>query len=292
MVGVAKAAPVVGQYTLGETLGTGSCSKVKSAVHNVTGEVVAVKMVKKATEGEQDARTEIKVMGMLQELGMKAGESNITRRLKADSTPLVRFKEVMESSKFIYVVMEKVDAGDLFAHCTDFGLLNDADARYIFRRLLKGMDTLHQSGVAHRDIKLENILVDMEEAVVKLSDFGLARIHAEPEVAGDCETYSCQPVGTRNYAAPELLVKSPRYNAYKADMYSLGVAMHVALTGEFPPADGFVHSVERHESVSEDASSLMAMLMHKYPTKRPSARDALFHPFFDVAESDKSSETQ
>eukprot|EP01061_Rhynchopus_euleeides_P044848 TRINITY_DN7900_c0_g1_i1.p2 TRINITY_DN7900_c0_g1~~TRINITY_DN7900_c0_g1_i1.p2 ORF type:complete len:294 (+),score=140.46 TRINITY_DN7900_c0_g1_i1:323-1204(+) len=283
----------VGSYVLGSTLGTGACSKVKTAVHEVTGEEVAIKIVKKVPQGELDARTEIRVMSILQERAAKSTAPNTPPAVmlgasKADASPLIRLVEVMESKKFIYVVMEKVVAGDLFGHCVDYGLMGEGDSKFVFRRLLQGLAELHDSGVAHRDIKPENILVDFQENVVKLSDFGLARVHSVQEVDGDTETISCQAVGTKNYAAPEILSDLPGYNAYKADMYSLGVTMHVAMLGSFPPEEGFVHSTERHETLSEVASSLLSQLLHKDPRKRPTPQDALFHTFFEEADSEKS----
>eukprot|EP00754_Rhynchopus_humris_P028950 Rhum_TRINITY_DN15185_c4_g1::Rhum_TRINITY_DN15185_c4_g1_i1::g.142863::m.142863 len=193
--------------------------------------------------------------------------------------------EVMESSKYLYTVLEVVQAGDLFAHAQK-EVLNEEEARWVLHRVLLALAELHDAGIAHRDVKPENILVDFEQDVVKLADFGLARIHAESDGPSSDATYSVARVGTEEYAAPEVLVAAPRYNAYCADMWSLGATAHVCMLGTYPKRNGFDAAAPSARKLSAAAADVLGALLQPDPSLRPSAAELLFHPFF--AEADDS----
>ena len=312
----------LGKYVLGRTLGEGASSKVKEAVHEETGEAVAIKLQKKGEPEELDARVEIEVMRTMREreesqrrMSYSTGSScsscssasaNDDRvsaspcssedlaaadAAAAAASPrevgfecLAGLVEVMESSKYLYTVLEVVQAGDLFAHAQE-EVLDEGEARWVLHRVLLALAELHDAGIAHRDVKPENILVDFEQDVVKLADFGLARIHAESDGPSSDATYSVARVGTEEYAAPEVLVDLPRYNAYCADMWSLGATAHVCMLGTYPKKGGFDAAAPSARRLSSAAADLLGALLQPDPLLRPSAAELLYHPFFADADA-------
>eukprot|EP01065_Artemidia_motanka_P011371 TRINITY_DN16108_c0_g1_i1.p1 TRINITY_DN16108_c0_g1~~TRINITY_DN16108_c0_g1_i1.p1 ORF type:complete len:387 (+),score=56.42 TRINITY_DN16108_c0_g1_i1:222-1382(+) len=212
--------PKVGKYELGKTVGRGAFSKVKVAIHLETGEEYVIKIIDKRGGGdksesqvEKDVKHEISIMKVLH-------HENI-----------VRMYEVMESSKHFYIVLESVRGGDLCDHVMDAGKLEEKVAAKFLHHLVEGLIACHAAGVAHRDIKPENCLIS-SEGVLKVADFGLSRLHRGRGDIADSSEMSTDSVGTLSYAAPEVL--SGKYNAFKADLWSIGVVIFVMLTGKFP----------------------------------------------------------
>merc|ERR1719361_2148020 len=137
--------------------------------------------------------------------------------------------EVLETRRCYYVVMEKVDGRDLF-ELTRHASLEQVDAREILRQLLVSLKILHGMGRIHKDVKLENVMVDMEspknesssaEARVKLIDFDTVQSW-EPR-----SPKSRDVLGTNGYIAPEAYVG--QYSP-ASDMYCVGVIMYRLLT--------------------------------------------------------------
>lgn len=158
----------IGDYELGETLGTGTFGKVRRARNVRTGIEYAVKCIEKTTL-KQRMRKQLK------------REISITKLIRHRN--VVELIEVLASATKIYIVLELVTGGellDLFAkdnlYKKDTSGLTEEKARHFFRQLVDGMICCHDQGVCHRDIKLENLLLDENENL-KISDFGLSGLH-------------------------------------------------------------------------------------------------------------------
>lgn len=149
-----------------------------------------------------------------------------------------------------------------------------------FTQLVGAVSYVHQQSCVHRDLKLENILLDKHENV-KLVDFGFTR---EYESKSNCLHTFC---GTICYSAPEML-KGEKYAGEKVDVWSLGVILYALLCGELP-FDDDDDNVTRTRILSEepkypddlppDAASLIKSLLSKRPLLRPTLPDILQHPF-------------
>eukprot|EP01063_Lacrimia_lanifica_P021551 TRINITY_DN28_c0_g2_i1.p2 TRINITY_DN28_c0_g2~~TRINITY_DN28_c0_g2_i1.p2 ORF type:complete len:305 (+),score=125.75 TRINITY_DN28_c0_g2_i1:57-971(+) len=256
----------LGEYILGRTLGKGARAKVKQAVDGRTGKKVALKVLKKADAGMSEARTEVSVM---KEYMAKA----------EDTSCLLNLHEVLESSNHVYLVLELMPDGDLFDSIAK-GPIPERVARPFLKQAVAGLAALHGVGIAHRDVKPENILIDVTRGVAKLSDFGFSKIHKN--YSGSFVDLSQAAVGTTVYAAPEVLESHSRYNAFKADCYSIGVTMYTALTGTFPNKSGgamnFKHG--RGARLSAEVQDLILGLMELAPDMRLTAAEALTHPWF------------
>lgn len=150
----------------------------------------------------------------------------------------------------------------------------------IFTQLVGAVTYVHNQQCVHRDLKLENILLDKNENV-KLCDFGFTR-----EYEGKA-SYLQTFCGTVCYSAPEML-KGEKYAGEKVDVWSLGVILYALLTGELPFDDDDDNLTRTKilssepkwpEHLTPDAKSLISSLLSKRPLLRPCLSDILTHPF-------------
>lgn len=128
----------------------------------------------------------------------------------------------------MYIVMEYLKGGDFFNYLEVRKFrINEERAMKIAHQIAAALYYLHSFGIAHRDIKPENILMvdDTDEALIKLVDFGLSKTFAPGQT---CK----EPFGTLCYVAPEILLQ--RSYDKSVDLWSLGVIIHLMLSGTLP----------------------------------------------------------
>ena len=130
--------------------------------------------------------------------------------------------------KIKYLVLDYASEGELFCFISKENPLSEEMARFVFAQILDGLEHIHQSGVAHRDLKIENILVD-SEFNIKLTDFGFAGPIEGRGRDGKLTTR----LGTPNYLAPEVILKEP-YFGEKIDIFACAAVLFVLLTFQFP----------------------------------------------------------
>lgn len=204
----------LGKYELGRTLGEGNFGKVKLARNSETGQYFAVKILEKKKIIDLKITDQIK-----REIGT----------LKLLKHPnVVRLHEVLASKTKIYMVLEYVNGGELFDRIASKGKLKEKDGRKVFQQLIDGVSYCHTKGVFHRDLKLENVLVDAR-GNIKISDFGLSALPQHFRGDGLLHT-TC---GSPNYVAPEVL-SNRGYDGATSDIWSCGVILYVILTGYLP----------------------------------------------------------
>ncbi|XVF28108.1 hypothetical protein REPUB_Repub15cG0000700 [Reevesia pubescens] len=204
----------LGNYELGKTLGEGNFAKVKLANNLHSGLVFAVKILDKS----------------------KLIQLNITNQIKREIATLkllkhpnvVRLHEVLASKTKIYMVLEYATGGELFDRIASKGKLSEAEGRKFFQQLIDGVSYCHDKGVFHRDLKLENVLIDAK-GNIKISDFGLSALPQHIREDGLLHT-TC---GSPNYVAPEILANKG-YDGATSDIWSCGVILYVILTGYLP----------------------------------------------------------
>jgi len=126
-----------------------------------------------------------------------------------------------------FLVYEYVEGQDLFSFIEqrDFQPLNEEFVKKIFSQLVNTLDYLHQLGICHRDLKMENVMIDRSGKLF-LIDFDLCSFCSPNEL---CKTYC----GTPAYAPAEIVAKSP-YSPFLADVYSLGVLLYSMLYAHYP----------------------------------------------------------
>jgi len=192
---------------------------------------------------------------------------------------VVQFKEVFLTPEHLAIAMEYVPGGDMFQHVKRNKGLPEPEARWFFQQLIVGLDYCHKMGVANRDIKLENTLLDgSPKPLVKITDFGYCK--------SDQESLPKSKVGTPGYTAPEIISARGSYDGKKADVWSCGVMLYVMLFCEYPferPEDehdkyGFQkvldrilrvdYHIPRSPRVSDECKDLIRRILVADPSQR------------------------
>ena len=143
---------------------------------------------------------------------------------------ITKLYEIIFTESSVYMILEYYPSGDLFEYVTKVGRLSVDDALRIFAQVLGAVFYLHKNGCCHRDLKLENVLLDKHNNV-KLSDFGFTR--EIPFSQHGAKALLSEYCGTGAYMAPEIVKRIP-YNGIKIDIWALGVMFYTMLTGEMP----------------------------------------------------------
>jgi serine/threonine protein kinase len=213
----------VGPYQVLEKLGRGGMGTVYKARHGSTGELVAVKIASSQVANHPTLRTRFR--------------REFVVANKVSHPNLVRALDHGEENSIPYLVMELVVGEGLDKRLRDKGLLSEPDAVAVFSQVADALRYLHQNMIVHRDVKPGNILVTAE-GLAKVADFGLGK---ELE-SGSALTRSHLGMGTLEYAAPEQCEDAKQVDL-RCDVYSLGVAMYVALSGVYPFGTGNMYRV-------------------------------------------------
>ncbi|PFH48592.1 hypothetical protein AMATHDRAFT_180288 [Amanita thiersii Skay4041] len=190
--------------------------------------------------------------------------------------------EVIATESSIWIVTELCCGGELFDYLVEKGRLSEIEARIIFGQLCLAVAYLHDKGIVHRDLKLENVLLD-ERCRVKLGDFGFTR---EYERGSFMETFC----GTTGYAAPEMLLRK-KYMGPEVDVWSLGVILFCLLTGTLPFDDDdedimrqkiIKGEFEDQEWLTLESRDLIKRILEKDVSKRYTIPQILGHPWFTL----------
>eukprot|EP01006_Ploeotia_vitrea_P031080 TRINITY_DN63394_c0_g1_i2.p1 TRINITY_DN63394_c0_g1~~TRINITY_DN63394_c0_g1_i2.p1 ORF type:complete len:504 (+),score=62.84 TRINITY_DN63394_c0_g1_i2:40-1551(+) len=197
-----------GPYTFCKTLGKGTTGKVKLAEHKQTNDKTAIKIIRKASlENNDDARHRVQ-----REIG-------ILKLLKHQN--IMRVYDIMQTKNHLFIVLEYLSGGELYDYVVQKGKLENEELFQFFFQLVMGVEYMHSRNICHRDLKLENLLLD-GDGHVKVADFGMASTMPED---GILQT-SC---GSPHYACPEI-VKGEPYVGTQADIWSIGVILFALAT--------------------------------------------------------------
>lgn len=198
---------------------------------------------------------------------------------------IVDFVELFVMKGYICMAMEYLPGGDLFQAIQDLSgsTVRETVARDILGQLLSAILHMHESGIVHRDLKLENILLDWsdgDQIKAKVADFGLSR----PFQDGQMMLTQC---GSHDYAPPEIHLDVP-YEGRLVDAWSFGVIMYALLCGELPFPDD--HTMTRcivqgkykvdNAGVSSEARDIIEGLLRPDPKERLSLQVLAKNPFF------------
>eukprot|EP01013_Petalomonas_cantuscygni_P022669 TRINITY_DN43970_c0_g1_i1.p1 TRINITY_DN43970_c0_g1~~TRINITY_DN43970_c0_g1_i1.p1 ORF type:complete len:334 (+),score=63.06 TRINITY_DN43970_c0_g1_i1:186-1187(+) len=272
----------VGDYELLGVIGRGTFSEVRKAIHVESKEMVAVKIISKQLLMEQS------LIAQLQR------EVAILKNIKHRN--VVNLSQVLRTRSNIYLVLELVDGGDLDRVVRQKQRLEEATAREYFRQTIAGLAYVHKHGVAHRDLKPDNLLIG-SDGNIKISDFGLARAGAATRELGGLESQAKDFVtrcGTPNYVAPEVLTEAT-YNGFRADVWSVGVILFVLLSGRLPFLARDIAQLYQKiqlcdysmsSAITPGAADLIRKIIVADPEKRATLRDIVAHPWFQEGMTD------
>ncbi|KAJ7946602.1 Protein kinase [Quillaja saponaria] len=201
---------------------------------------------------------------------------------------IIRFKEVVLTPTHLAIVMEYAAGGELFERICTAGRFSEDEARYFFQQLISGVSYCHSMQICHRDLKLENTLLDGSPAPrLKVCDFGYSKsslLHSRPK----------STVGTPAYIAPEVLSRR-EYDGKLADVWSCGVTLYVMLVGAYPFEDqedpknfrktinrimGVQYKIPDYVHISQDCRHLISHIFVAHPAKRITIKEIKNHPWF------------
>ncbi|XP_056419559.1 hormonally up-regulated neu tumor-associated kinase homolog A-like [Hyla sarda] len=258
----------VGNYLVGRMINKGSFAKVMEGLHIPTGQKVAMKVIDKK-KAKQDSYV----------LKNMKREPRIHQMIKHPN--IVQLYETLETENSYYMVMELCPGGDLMDKICEKKKLDENDVRKYTRQIMSAVEHLHCHGIVHRDLKIENFLLD-ENGNIKIVDFGLSNTIQYNGLSHELLNTQC---GSPAYAAPELLANK-KYGP-KVDVWSIGVCMFAMLTATLPFAvepfnikqllqkmkNGDITPIE--PDISKGAVHLVHTLLQPDPQKRPTIKEAM-----------------
>lgn len=200
----------LGQYQLLKTLGEGSFGKVKLAIHQTTGQKVALKIITRRKLVARDMAGRV--------------EREIQYLQLLRHPHIIKLFTVITTSTEIVMVLEYAGS-ELFNYIVDHGKMPEDRARKFFQQIVCAVEYCHRHKIVHRDLKPENLLLD-DNLHVKIADFGLSNIMTD----GNFLKTSC---GSPNYAAPEV-ISGKLYAGPEVDVWSCGVILYAMLAGFLP----------------------------------------------------------
>ena len=251
-------------YKYGRVLGKGAFGKVNLALHLASGRLVAIKSFNKKKLTTKRAKRKIK--------------TEIEALSKLRNPFCTQIYDFFETETHILIVMEYV-CGDLLGFIRKRAKISEPTAKIIFKQIIKGLQYIHKKKIVHRDIKLDNVLIDLTNTV-KICDFGVCRI-LQP---GDVMYEHC---GTPAYIAPEIF-KDEGYEGFSCDIWSAGVTLYYMLAGVQPFKANKIEDLkeiilkgqfEKIEEVSDEANDLIKGMLELNPNKRFTIEDILKHPW-------------
>lgn len=251
---------------------------MKLGLHSQWGEEVAVKLIRR---GNID--TSVRMSKVEREI-------EVLRTLKHPN--IVRLYDVIETDKYIGIILEYASGGELFDHILAHRYLKEKDAAKLFSQLISGVWYIHQKKIVHRDLKLENLLLDRQRNVI-ITDFGFANRFEHR--ADDLMQTSC---GSPCYAAPELVISEGLYVGSAVDIWSCGVILYAMLAGYLPfdddpanPDGDNINLLYKYivntplsfpDYVSAEARDLLSMMLVPDPTRRADLRSIMAHPWLST----------
>ncbi|CAN1834719.1 Serine/threonine-protein kinase SAPK3 [Linum perenne] len=268
------------RYEAIKQLGSGNFGVARLVKDRKTKELVAVKYIERGKTIDEHVRREI-----------------INHRSLTHPN-IVRFKEVLLTPTHLAIVMEYAAGGELFERICSAGRFSEDESRFFFQQLISGVSYCHSMEICHRDLKLENTLLDGSPSPrLKICDFGYSKsglLHSQPK----------STVGTPAYIAPEVLSRKEYdgkhvfcvlYVSQIADVWSCGVTLYVMLVGGYPFEDpddprnfrktigrimSVQYSIPDYVRVSADCKQLLSCIFVANPAKRITLPEIKQHPWF------------
>ena len=265
------------KYIIIKNLGEGTFGKVFLVKTKDTNKEFAVKVLLKENKNFE---VKIKIINIISSLN----NEYITKMIDSGKGLVYRKGEI--EGDYQYVVYEYASKGTLFDYFLfpNENSLEEKYAKILFKKILKGIQDMHNIKICHRDIKLDNLLLD-ENFNPKICDFGTVHSANQKLII---------PWGTKGYAAPELFNNADGYDGIKADIFSLGITLLRLVTGK---QEDLVEKMKkaikenkledfnkmlnnRIKDTSPEFQSLIVKMIDLDPEKRPIIDDILTNPWF------------
>ncbi|KAK8893143.1 hypothetical protein M9Y10_021558 [Tritrichomonas musculus] len=266
-----QSSTIINGYKILNEIGQGAFAIVYKAEEIETKNVYAIKAVAKAS------------------LGSKDDQNRFQREI--DSMAVMRHENIVQLYNFFsdennfYMVMDYCPNGELYDFIIKNGKIQENTAALLFQQIASAISYCHSYGVAHRDLKPQNILIQ-KFPFIKVADFGLCGYVKEDELM---KTFCGSPA----FCAPECISKV-NYDGRKSDIWSLGVILFAMLTGEFPwnlsNTSVMVQQILNADYsfpnyLNAQSKDLISKMLKVPPNDRISMEDILKHPFLKLAQT-------
>ncbi|XP_004698551.1 testis-specific serine/threonine-protein kinase 4 isoform X4 [Echinops telfairi] len=269
-------------YEVGKVIGNGSYGTVYEAYYTKQKVMVAVKIISKKKASEDYLNKflprEIQVMKVLRHKN------------------LINFYQAIETTSRVYIILELAQGGDVLEWIQRYGACSEPLAGKWFSQLSLGIAYLHSKGIVHRDLKLENLLLDKRENV-KISDFGFSKMVTPNQLAVrssssfrqmSCFAHLSQTYcGSFAYACPEILLGLP-YSPFLSDTWSMGVILYTLVVARLPFDDTNLKKLLKetqkevtfppNHSISQDCKNLILQMLRQ-ATKRATILEIIKDPW-------------
>ena len=276
-------------YKYGRLIGQGAFGKVNLGLNVLTGRVVAIKSFNKSN-----------LKSNSENLNKILYETNLMKRLNHPN--ITKILELFEDEEYILIIMEYINGGNLLSFVKKHRKVSEKTSKLLFKQIILGIKYIQEQNIVHRDIKLENILIGLNNNI-KICDFGIGRVLSSPDelLFDQC--------GTPMYIAPEILLSSKKkgYKGFPVDIWSSGIVLYILLSGTLPfsfkntsfffeQSDETLidedknNSVELQyniinkdpkeiENISDEAKDLLKKILRKNPEERITIEEILNHPW-------------
>ncbi|CAG9858025.1 unnamed protein product [Phyllotreta striolata] len=273
----------IGNYLFsGVTLGKGNFARVEEAVHTILNVRVAIKIM-----DINDVKEEYVIKNLYREAKIMA---------KLNHPCIVNlFQTMQRANNVYYLVTEIASGGDLctFVKNQAKGRLEEKLSRVYARQFVSALSHMHSMGVVHRDLKMDNVMLNKEQTQIKIVDFGLSNIWtSDAPLKTHC--------GSPEYAAPELFITGKQYGS-EVDLWSLGIILYGMMLGKLPFVTSCCQQLQSQEkrkqlvskinkglssehrkalsAFSPDFRGLMCRLLMADPLKRINMKELMVHPW-------------
>ena len=263
-----KSIKQIGNYLINSELGSGAFGKVYLGTHIPTNIPVAIKILNKFLLNQTPEDYEL----VNQEL-------SILKIVK--HRYIAQLYEIIETPQHIFIIMEYCEGKDLMDYILRKNKLSEIESNKFFRQLIIALIYLHKQNITHRDIKIDNMLLDKNNDL-KLVDFGLSTKYNINNITLD------QPCGTVVYAAPEVL-EGKEYDGMLIDVWSSGIVLYGLLAGYLPfnDTDDLVNKknviagkIEYPSFFSKNVVDLLSHMLETNEKKRYRLEDIIKHKWY------------
>jgi tRNA A-37 threonylcarbamoyl transferase component Bud32 len=255
-------------YSIADLLGQGAFGKVMLGHHILTSKKVAIKAIDKSHLLNEHAKRKI------------FREVYILKKVR--SNYVVKILEVFETEKNFLIVMEHMTGGDLLKYLKINGRIPEDRCKKLFFQVVLGIQTIHKFGILHRDVKLDNVLLDKSLEKIKICDFGVSKMIHKGEIITD----QC---GTPAYLAPEIVLDKG-YEGFWSDIWSLGVLLYCMVCGTVPFKANNLQDLhkaillgkyELPDFLSAQVKHLIKNMLMIVPNRRIPVDQIVIHQWFD-----------